>query len=393
LAPSSLHLVLDPADTSYQHIGRTEDGWHDIRLPIRITGAPSGITPVLQGADLTLNTSSGNIAAGSSTPWKNFGVHTVIDARPVLDLAFRVRDDEWRRLALQPFTVHGTAYVALYGNERRARIGEPGQPVDLDGVARCALYPSKRGLRLTPLLHCEWPQRLRPGEFVSTLRSPSLVLSGPDAPTPAHLVERTSETSLASTSVDLLAAALHLSPLYELSRYQLLDSDVHPEIGFRELLACVKVEFELPDVLLADGFFEFGMGTLRLGRGPAIATIEGALPKEAGARRGLDVLLISEHAPKASGTLDGFTERAAAAGPSRYQVFVYYPGVYYLVPGPDQVPSRGPANKPPVFIRHARGAVWPDMPLVSLEGLIANGKRIVVKPGDHVTVDLTDNAR
>lgn len=247
LAPGSLHIAVDPDDPMHQRATPLSNVLLLVQIPIRISGAPAGVTPVLQGATFSLRTASGDFAAGDGLPWQNVGFRSSVGTRPPSELQFRLDSGKWSRIASQPFSVRGTAYIALYGNPLGAQIREPGRPVNLGDVARCALYASKPELRMTPLLHCEWPIGLRAGEFISTLRIPLLGMSG--------TVERLSKAPVAaSTPFDLLPSTGNLSPLAEFSQYRLLESDTQPVVGFQELLGFVKTEFELPAVLLPDPF-------------------------------------------------------------------------------------------------------------------------------------------
>ncbi len=370
LAPGSLHFAVDPDDPTYQCPIPLSDRLLQVRIPIRISGAPAGVTPVLQGASFSLHTSSGDLAAGDGLPWQNVGFRSSVGTRPPAELQFRLDHEKWSRVALQPFSVRGTAYIALYGNPLGAQIREFGRPVNLGDVARCALYASKPELRMTPLLRCEWPIGLRAGEFISTLRIPLLGLSGPDAPAPARLVERLSKAPVAeSTPFDLLPATGNLSPLAEFSQYRLLESDTQPVVGFQELLGFVKTNFELPAVLLADTWYATGMfnGDATMRR--VAATVSGSLPPAPAGRSGLMVVLISEHARESRSGLAGFVDFDGGTTPGGYRSYAAYPGVYYIVAGPPDILNLNSMEK-------------------DMARFMAAGTRVELRRGDNITVNV-----
>jgi hypothetical protein len=377
LPAGSPQVALDPDPLANQFIMPDPNGRRDVRLPVRLLGVPDEVTPVLQGATLSLRTPSGDIAAGDALPWRNVEARTAPGQRGPAALRFGLTASEWKRVYRQPVALRGVAYVALYGNLRSARIRAAGRWVDLGGVARCAMFVSKPDQSLPPLLHCELPFHARPGEFITTLRLPSLALNG-------RLVERTSEARLeGSTPFDTLPSSGELGPLTAFIHYRLSDTDTQPLIGFRELIGCVKVRFELPVILFRAP--DAGMRVM-LNRSVAqsgddgrearrvLATVDVSLPPPPPGSNGWTTLLVAEDQSKQYCGYQRCPESGQPEGATHQQLFAFDPGAYYVVAAPAGV------------------AFWNMLP-TDYARLVAQGKRLVLRQGDDVHVDLTAPAR
>lgn len=358
----SPRVALDPDPMVNEIIMPDPNGRHDVRLPVRLLGVPDEVTPVVLGAALSLRTPSGDIAAGDPLPWRNVEARTAPGERGPAGLRFSLTASEWKRVYRQTVAVRGVAYVGLYGNPRSARIREPGRWVDLGGEARCAMFTPRPDLSLPPLLHCETPFHARPGEFTTTLRSPSLALNG-------GLVERTSEARLeGSTPFDVLPSSGELGPLTAFSHFRLLDTDTQPLLGFRELVGSVKVDFELPGILFAAAPVGINGSAQRV-----IATVEASLPPSQAGGKGWVTLLVPEGYSSADCGSRGCSE-GLPAGAARQQIFAFAPGVYHVVAVPADV------------------EFWKMLP-TDYARLVAKGKRVVLRQGENAHVDFTALAR
>lgn len=381
---SSPQVALDPDPSANQFISPDPNGHRDVRLPVRLLGVPDEVTPVVLGAALSLRTPSGDVAAGDPLPWRNVEARTAPGQRGPAALRFGLTTSEWKRVYQQRVAVRGVAYVALYGNLRSARIREPGRWVDLGGVARCAMFVSKPDQNLPPLLHCELPFHARPGEFTTTLRFSLLGLSSPGDSMPARLVERTSEARLeSSTPFDGLPSSGNLGPLTEFSHYRLSETDTQPLIGFRELVGCVKVRFELPGILFrapeAGLRVSFNRPAAQSGDdGRAaqrvLATVDISLPPPPPGSTGWKTLLVAENQSQQYCGYAGCPESGRPVDTTHQQIFAFAPGVYHVVAAPAGV------------------KLWNMLPN-EYARLVDTGKRVVLRQGDNVHVDFTAPAR
>lgn len=380
----SPQVALDPDPLANQFIAPDPEGHRDVRLPVHLLGVPDEVTPVLQGAALSLQTPSGDIAVGDPLPWRNVEARTAPGERGPAGLRFRLSASEWKRVYRQPVAVRGVAYVALYGNLRGARIRAAGRWVDLGGEARCAMFIPRPDQSLPPLLHCEMPFHARPGDLTTTLRLPTFALNGPGASTPARQVERTTEARLeGSTPFDALPFSGELGPLTAFSHYRLSETDTQPLLGFRELVGCVKVRFELPDIV-----FRASEAGLRIafnrpaaqsgddGRAAqrVLATVDISLPPPPPGSTGWTTLLVAENQSQQYCGYTGCPEWGSPVDTAHQQIFAFAPGVYHVVAAPAGV------------------KFWGMLP-TDYARLVAKGKRVVLRQGDNVHVDLTAPAR
>ena len=381
---NSPQVALDPDPSANQFISPDPNGHRDVRLPVRFLGVPDEVTPVLQGVTLSLRTPTGDIAAGDSLPWRNIEARIAPGQRGPAALRFGLTTSEWKRVYQQRVAVRGVAYVALYGNMRSARIREPSRWVDLGGVARCAMFVSKPDQNLPPLLHCELPFHARPGEFITTLRLPLPALNGPGASTPARLVDRETEARLEeSTPFDALPSSGELGPLTSFIHHRLSDTDTHPLIGFRELVGCVKIRFELPGILFRAP--DAGMGVL-LNRSAAqlgddgrdarrvIATVDVSLPPPPPGSNGWTTLLVAEDQSQQYCGYRRCPESGQTVDTTHEQIFAFAPGAYHVVAAPAGV------------------KLWRMLPN-EYARLVDTGKRVVLRQGDKVRVGFTAPAR
>jgi len=380
----SPRVVLDPEPSDNEIIVPDPNGHRDVHLPLRLSDVPDEVTPVVQGAALSLRTPSGDIAVGDPLPWRNVEARTAPGERGPASLRFGLTSSEWKRVYRQPVAVRGVAYVGLYGNLRSARMREAGRWVDLGGEARCAMFIPKPEQSLPPLLHCEMPFHARPGEIITTLRLPSFALNGPGASSPARLVENTTEARLeGSTPFDALPSSGELGPLTAFSHYRLSDNDTQPRLGFRELVGCVKVHFELPGIVFrAPGS---GMGVVLIrsvaqsgddGRDArrVIATVDVSLPPPLPGSNGWATLLVPEDQSQQYCGYRRCPESGSPVDIAHQQIFAFAPGVYDVVAAPAGVNFRN--MLPSDYAR-----------------LVAKGKRVVLRQGDNVHVDFTAPAR